>query len=51
MSNSVSYGEQAVVSRIKLRHFSSIMDVMDVMENLVEHVDLLFKIVSTVLTQ
>ena len=48
MLTSVSYGKQAVVSKIKVRPFSSIMDVM---EDLVEHVDLLFKIVSTVLTQ
>ena len=45
---SVSYSKQAVVFKIKVRHFSSIMDVMDVMEDLVEHVDLLFKIVLTV---
>ena len=51
MLRSVSYGEQAVVSKIIVRPFSSIMDVMNVMEDLVEHVDLLFKIVSTVLTQ
>ena len=51
MLTSVSYGNQAVVSKIKVWPFSSIMDVKDVMEDLVEHVDLLFKTVSTVLTQ